>query len=246
MWLYRTGSLGPSIVLYDYQQTRSGEHPRNFMKGFKGYLHADGYAGYHDIPDVTLCGCWAHLRRKFDEALKGLPPNKRSSGSRAREALDRINQLFAIERQLKRCTPEERLEIRNLKSRPIVDEFRKWIDDILPGIMPKGLLGLAINYGRNQWQKLVRFLEDGRIEIDNNRAERSIKPFVIGRKNFLFCNTPRGARASATIYSIIESAKENGLNPYAYLNYLFEKLPNLESRDDETLDQLLPWNVKLQ
>jgi hypothetical protein len=186
------------------------------------------------------------LRRKFDEALKGLPPNKRSSGSRAREALDRINQLFAIERQLKRCTPEERLEIRNLKSRPIVDEFRKWIDDILPGIMPKGLLGLAINYGRNQWQKLVRFLEDGRIEIDNNRAERSIKPFVIGRKNFLFCNTPRGARASATIYSIIESAKENGLNPYAYLNHLFEKLPNLESRDDETLDQLLPWNVKLQ
>jgi len=246
MWLYRTGSQGPPIVLYDYQQTRSGEHPRNFLKGFKGYLHADGYAGYHDIPDVTLCGCWAHLRRKFDEVLKGLPPKKRASGSRAQEALDRINRLFAIERELKRCAPEERLEIRNLKSRPIVEEFRKWLEDMLPGVLPKSLFGLAVNYGRNQWAKLIRFLEDGRIEISNNRAERAIKPFVISRKNFLFCNTPRGARASAIIFSIIESAKENGLNPYAYLNYLFEKLPNLDSRDDATLDQLLPWNVKLQ
>jgi transposase len=245
MWLYRTGSQGPPVVLYEYQQTRSGEHPKNFLRGFKGYLQVDGYAGYHDIPGVTLCGCWAHLRRKFSEALKGLPPKKRSSGSRAQEALDRINRLFAIERELKRCTPEERLEIRNQKSRSIVEEFRKWLEDILPAIVPKSLFGLAVNYGLNQWEKLVRFLEDGRIEIDNNRAERTIKPFVIGRKNFLFCNTPRGARASATIYSIIESAKENGLNPYAYLNYLFEKLPNLESRDNETLDQLLPWNVKL-
>jgi transposase len=246
MWLYRTGSLGPPIVLYEYQQTRAGEHPRNFLKGFKGYLQVDGYAGYHDIPDTILCGCWAHLRRKFDEALKGLPSNKRASGSRAKEALDRINRLFAIERESKRCTPEERLQIRNLKSRPIVEEFRKWMEDILPGILPKSLFGMAVNYGRNQWPKLARFLEDGRIEIDNNRAERSIKPFVIGRKNWLFANTPKGARASAVIYSIIETAKENKLNPYAYLNFLFEKLPNLESRDDATLDKLLPWNVKLQ
>jgi transposase len=246
MWLYRTGSQGPPIILYEYQQTRSGDHPRNFLKGFKGYLHADGYAGYHHIPDVTLCGCWAHLRRKFTEALKGLPPKKRTSGSRAQEALDRINRLFAVERELKRCTPEERLVIRNQKSGPIVEDFRKWLDDILPGIMPKSLLGQAVNYGMNQWTKLVRFLEDGRIELDNNKAERSIKPFVIARKNFLFCNTPRGAKASAVIFSVIETAKENGLNPYAYLNYLFEKLPNLESRDDETLDQLLPWNVSLQ
>ena len=115
-----------------------------------------------------------------------------------------------------------------------------------PGILPKSLFGLAVQYSRNQWPKLVRFLEDGRVELDNNRAERSIKPFVIGRKNWLFCNTPRGARASATIYSIIESAKENGLNPYAYLNHLFETLPNLDSRGNETLDPLLPWNVKLQ
>jgi transposase len=246
MWLYRTGSQGPPIVIYDYQETRSGEHPKNFLKGFKGYLHADGYAGYHDIPDVTLCGCWAHLRHKFDEALKGLPPKERTSGIRAKEALDRINRLFAIERELKRCTPEERLAVRNQKSRPVVESFRKWLEEILPGVLPKSLFGMAVNYGLNQWQKLIRFLEDGRVELDNNRAERSIKPFVIGRKNFLFCNTPRGARASAVIYSIIETAKENGLNPYTYLNYLFERLPNLDSRDDAALEQLLPWNVKLQ
>jgi len=246
MWLYRTGSTGPPIVLYEYQQTRSGEHPRNFLKGFKGYLHVDGYAGYHNIPGATLCGCWAHLRRKFDEALKGLPPKKHASGNRAKEALDRINRLFAIERELQRCTPEERLRLRNLKSRPIVEEFRKWFEDILPGILPKSLFGLAVHYGLNQWQNLIRFLEDGRVEISNNRAERSIKPFVISRKNFLFCNTPRGARASAVIFSIIEMAKENGLNSYAYLNHLFEKLPNLDSRTDEVLDQLLPWNVNLQ
>jgi transposase len=245
MWLYRTGCVGPPIVLYEYQPTRAGEHPRNFLKGFKGYLHADGYAGYHDIPGVTLCGCWAHFRRKADETLKSLPVKLRRSGSKAQELLDPINRLFAIERELKQSTPEERLKVRNLKSRPVVEELRKWLDDIAPEILPKSLFGTAVHYGRQQWPKLVRFLEDGRIEIDNNRAERSIKPFVIGRKNWLFCNTPKGAHASAMIYSIIESAKENRLNPYAYLNHLFERLPNLDSRNDEVLDPLLPWNVKL-
>lgn len=246
MWLYRTGCVGPPAVLYEYQPTRAGEHPRSFLKGFKGYLHADGYAGYHDIPDVTLCGCWAHFRRKADETLKGLPVKLRRSGSKAQELLDRINRLFAIERELKQSTPEERLNIRNIKSRPVVEELRKWLDDIAPEVLPKSLFGTAVHYGRQQWPKLVRFLEDGRIEIDNNRAERSIKPFVIGRKNWLFCNTPKGAHASAMIYSIIESAKENRLNPYAYLDHLFERLPNLDSRSNEALDQLLPWNVKLQ
>jgi len=247
MWLYRTGGMGPPIVLFEYQPSRSGEHPRRFLDGFKGYLHADGYAGYHDIPNVTLCGCWAHFRRKADEALKGLPVKQRRSGnSMSQQLLDRINQLFVIERELKLKSPQDRLATRNLRSRPIVEGLRKWLDDIAPSVLPKSLFGLAVNYGRQQWPKLLRFLEDGRIDIDNNRAERSIKPFVIGRKNWLFANTPKGARASAVIYSIIESAKENRLNPYAYLNYLFEKLPNLDFRDDETLDRLLPWAVNLQ
>jgi transposase len=182
---------------------------------------------------------------KADETLKGLPVKLRRSGSKAQELLDRINRLFVIERELKQSTPEERLKVRNIKSRPVVEELRKWLDDIAPEVLPKSLFGTAVHYGRQQWPKLVRFLEDGRIEIDNNRSERSIKPFVIGRKNWLFCNTPKGAHASAMIYSIIESAKENRLNPYAYLDYLFERLPNLDSRNDEVLDQLLPWNVKL-
>ncbi len=246
MWLYRTGCVGPPIVLFEYQPSRAGENPQRFLEGFKGYLHVDGYAGYHDIPNVTLCGCWAHLRRKFDEALKGLPPKQRTSGSKAQEALNQINSLFAIERELAQCTPEVRLKARLLRSRPSVDTFRKWLDEMSTAVLPKSLFGLAVNYGRQQWPKLVRFLEDGRIELSNNRAERSIKPFVIGRKNWLFANTPRGARASAVIYSIVETAKENKLNPYAYLTHLFEKLPNMDSREDQVLDQLLPWDVKLQ
>ena len=246
MWLYRTGCVGPPIVLFEYQPSRAGENPRKFLEGFKGYLQVDGYAGYHDIPNVTLAGCWANLRSKFDEALKGLPPKQRTSGSKTQEALDQINRLFAIERELKQSTPEERFKVRDLRSRPVAEGFRCWLDEMSAAVLPKSLFGLAVNYGRTQWQKLIRFLEDGRIELSNNRAERSIKPFVIGRKNWLFANTPRGARASAVIYSIVETAKENNLNPYAYLTHLFEKLPNLDSRDNDLLDQLLPWNVKLQ
>ena len=245
MWLYRTGCIGPPIVLFDYQPSRSAENPREFLKGFKGYLHVDGYAGYNNVPGATLAGCWAHFRRKFDEALKALPSKKRS-GSKAREGMQRIDRLFAIERRLKSCTPEERLSERNRKSRPIVEDLLKWLEDIESAVLPKSLFGLAVKYGLQQWPKLVRFLDDGRIEIDKNRAERSIKPFVIGRKNWLFCNTPKGARASAVIYSLVETAKENKLAPYSYLNFLFEKLPNLESRDADTLDQLLPWNVDLK
>jgi hypothetical protein len=207
----------------------------------------DGYAGYNNIPNVTLCGCWAHFRRKADEAIKGLPAKQRKAGtSKSKELLDRINQLYAIERELKHKTAEDRLAARNLRSRPIAEELRKWLDEIAPSVLPKSLFGLAVNYGCQQWAKLTRFLDDGRIDIDNNRAERSIKPFVIGRKNWLFANTPKGARASAVAYSIIETAKENQINPYAYLNYLFEKLPNLDSTDNENLDRLLPWAVKPQ
>ena len=205
----------------------------------------DGYAGYHNVPDAILAGCWAHFRRKFDEALKALPSKKRS-GSMAQEGLKRINQLFEIERKISSSTPEQRLEVRNLKSRPIVDDLQKWLDEMKPAVLPKSLFGMAVNYGQQQWPKLIRFLEDGRIELSNNRAERSIKPFVIGRKNWLFANTPKGAKSSAIIYSLVETAKENKLAPYTYLNYLFERLPNLESRDVDTLDQLLPWNVSLQ
>lgn len=244
-WLYRTGREGPPIVLFDYQRTRSGKHPRQFLSGFSGYLHVDGYAGYHAVPDVTLVGCWAHARRKFDEALKALPASARSASAAAKEGLDFCNRLFAIERDLKDAAVDERYAARLARSRPVLDEFRAWLNLQVSRALPKSALGQAIKYCLKQWDKLEAFLLDGRLEIDNNRSERSIKPFVIGRKNWLFANTPRGARASAIIYSIIETAKENKLNPFTYLTYLFETLPNIDIKDPNVLDDLLPWSPTL-
>lgn len=245
IWLYRTGREGPPIVLLDYQTTRASKHPRQFLAGFKGYLHVDGYAGYNGLPDVILIGCWAHARRKFDEALKALPISERSTPVAAKEGLDFCNRLFTIERELKDATNEERYKTRLVRSRPVLDAFLVWLKAQSPRVLPKSALGQAIKYCLNQWGKLEAFMQDGRLELDNNRSERSIKPFVIGRKNWLFANTPRGARASAIIYSIIETAKENGLNPFMYLSYLFEKLPNIDITDQANLDKLLPWSDTL-
>lgn len=245
MWLYRTGRESHPIVLYDYQQTRGKEHPRRFLSGFKGYLHVDGYAGYHGLSHVTLVGCWAHARRKFDEALKALPASKQSAPVAAKEGLNFCNQLFSIERDLKDYTPKERFDIRLERSQPVLEAFSVWLKTQKPKVLPKSALGKAIQYCLNQWDKLVGFLEDGRLEIDNNRGERSIKPFVIGRKNWLFANTKRGAQASATIYSIVETAKENNLNPFTYLTYLFEKLPNIDTQDQDALEQIMPWSSGL-
>ena len=135
--------------------------------------------------------------------------------------------------------------MRQEHSSPLVDDFYAWLNYQRPRVLPKSAFGLALTYCLNQWDKLKAFLQDGRLELDNNRAERSIKPFVIGRKNFLFSNTPRGAKASATIYSVVETAKENGLNPFVYLKYLFEKLPNLDIQDQNAVDELLPWSEAL-
>ncbi len=245
LWLYRTGRASPPVVLYEYQTTRANKHPKKFLEGFKGYLHVDGYSGYNEIPDVILVGCWSHARRKFDEALKALPKDKRTADVAAKKGLAFCNRLFDIERALKDTTSSERYKIRLEQSKPVLDEFLAWLKQQRPHVLPKSSFGQAITYCLNQWEKLEAFLQDGRLELDNNRAERSIKPFVIGRKNWLFSNTPRGARASAAVYSIVETAKENGLNPFHYLQYLFEKMPNLDIQDTEVLDELLPWSEAL-
>lgn len=245
LWLYRTGRGSPQMVIYDYRTTRAHKHPKKFLEGFKGYLHVDGYSGYHGIPDTILVGCWAHARRKFDEALKALPKEKRAADVAAKNGLAFCNQLFDIERDLKNVTPRERYETRLKRSRPVLDEFLAWLKQQRPKVLPKSAFGQAIAYCLNQWHKLEAFLQDGRLELDNNRAERSIKPFVIGRKNWLFSNTPRGASASAAVYSIVETAKENGLNPFKYLQHLFETIPNLNILDTEVLDELLPWSQAL-
>jgi hypothetical protein len=194
---------------------------------------------------VKLVGCWAHARRKFDEALKALPKEQQSKDVLAKEGLKFCNQLFAIEREIKDLSFLERHQVRLEKSRPLLDAFSAWLRMQTPKVLPKSALGQAIKYCRNQWDKLEAFIEDGRLEIDNNRSERSIKPFVIGRKNWIFANTPKGAKASALTYSIVETAKENGLNPYQYLMHLFEELPNIDVSNENAIDQLLPWSNSL-
>lgn len=247
LWLYRSGRYGPPIVCYDYKEGRDDKYPKLFLNGFAGFLHADGWHAYDKLTDVILIGCWAHVRRKFCDALLVVPKEHRDDPALvANVAIAKIKKLYEIEDELHDATVEERLRVRQLRSKPIVDDFKEWIETESKLVLPKSTLGTAFTYSRNQWPKLIRFLDDGRLEIDNNRAERSIKPFVIGRKNWLFANTPKGARTSAIIYSIVETAKENGLNPSSYLEYLFEHLPNIDHADEAAIDSLLPWNENVQ
>ena len=245
MWLFRTGRVGPPIIMFEYQTTRASKHPCKFLNGFKGYIQVDGYAGYNNIPNTKLVGCWAHARRKFDEALKAMPAKSTISSVAVAEGLDYCNKLFEIEQKLAGLSDEERYQKRLEQSKPVLDDFLVWLNIKSKQALPKSAFGVAITYCRNQWNKLERFLLDGRLEIDNNRGERSIKPFVIGRKNWLFSNSQKGATASAVAYSIIETAKENQLNPLLYLTYLFEQLPNIDRKDVEKIDDLLPWSTTL-
>lgn len=245
MWLYATGHTGVPIYLYDYRTTRASKNPKKMLSGFTGYLHADGYAGYNDIPGVKVVGCLAHARRKFTDSLKAMPADSPRTSSVAQEGLDYCNQLFTIEQQLKDMKAEKRYTARLEQSKPVLDAFQAWLNTKKKQVLPKSALGLAISYSLNQWDKLSNFLLDGRLEISNNRGERAIKPFIIGRKNFLFSNTPKGATASAIIYSVVETAKANQLSPFHYLTYLFEKLPNIDLNNQAQLDALLPWSETL-
>lgn len=221
MWLYRTGSDAPEhIVLYEYQPDKSSKRPQAFLKDFKGYLHADGAAYYHALPpEITVVGCFAHARRKFDEALKSVPLKNRANTAAA-QGKQYCDRLFELEREFAILSPEERHEKRQKFSKPLLDELFIWAQGY--NQLTQTLLGKAVHYLLGQRVYLENFLLDGRLEISNNRAERSIKPFVIGRKNFLFANTPRGARASAILYSIIETVKENGVNPFLHLVHIFK------------------------
>ena len=247
MWVYCTGSDSPdtegdknkppNLVLYDYQNSRAGQCARDYLKGFNAYLQVDGYAGYEQN-DVTLVGCWAHARRKFIEAQKAQAKGKTG---KADWAINHIKKLYRIEVEIKQKTAEEKNLIRQSQSIPLLNQFKTWLDKSALQIPPKSAVGKAIAYSLRQWPKLIRYTENGYLSIDNNRAERAIKPFVIGRKNWLFSNTATGAQASAMMYSIIETAKANGLIPFDYICYLLEQLPT----NPENIDYLLPWNVVL-
>ena len=241
MWLYRTsGCVEQAIVLYEYQSTRKAEHAENFLKGFSGWLHADGYQGYHKLPEnIRVVGCWAHARRKFDEVLQTLPKEKQKD-SPAAIGECYCSRLFKLEEAFAELTPEERYEKRLEQEEPVLDALLSWANEMQAKTAPKSALGRAIHYLLEQWPYLTRYLEDGRLELSNNRAERSIKPFVMGRKNWLFANTPGGAQASAVIYSLIETAKENGLDPYRYLLWVLQNAPQLSEEDAAWAEKLLP------
>ena len=241
MWLYRTsGDTDKPIVLYEYQPGRGAKHPKEFLAGYAGYLHTDGYAGYHDLgEDITVVGCWAHARRKFDEAVKSLPKGK-AKGSSASQGLAYCNLLFEIEQGLSEETADERYEQRLKQTKPVLDAMLSWANTRTAAT--KSALGKAFTYLKEQWPYLTNYLNDGRLEISNNRAERSIKPFVIDRKNFLFANTPKGATGSAIMFSLIQTAIENGLDPYKYLTWLLRKAKNADLTDARTIQSLLPWN----
>lgn len=242
MWVYCCGTDSPgdgppNIVLFDYQQgSRAGHCPKQFLQDYQGYLQVDGYEAYTQT-NATLIGCMAHARRKFDEAAKAVPKGKTG---KPQWAINHIKKLYRIETLHKDSTPEQRYAARQQQAKPLLEDFKTWLDKTAIHTPPKSKLGIAIAYCLNQWPKLTRYIEDGRLSIDNNRAERAVRPFAVGRKNWLFANTHTGADASAMLYSLVETAKANGLTPFDYLHYLFKELPKLKPGDD--LDHLLPWN----
>ena len=242
MWLYRSGARdGPPIVLYDYQTTRAGKHAQAFLRGFSGFLQVDGYAGYNSVANVRLVQCWAHARRGFTDTIKALPAAQKDHDVPAKTGLKYCSALYKVEHQIEDLPDQERYARRQELSTPILAEFHAWLKKMRPKVPPKSKFGEAIKYCLNHWDGLNGYLLDGRLEIDNNRSERSIKSFVLGRKAWLFSNTPRGAMSSAMIYSIVESARESRLKPFDYLIWLLENLPNVDMDDIKVLDSFMPW-----
>ena len=243
LWCYRTsGDTDEPIVVAEYKPDRKAYNPARFLASFSGYLHTDGYDAYHKLPgNITVVGCWAHVRRKWDEALKIVNPASRN-GSTPMIGKRYCDKLFAIERELESLDASERYEQRVKRLKPIMDEFYAWAENVQA--RPKSAIGYAVAYMFSQQKYLRGILLDGRLELSNNRAERTIKPFVIFRKNFLFANTPHGADAAACIFSLIETAKETGVNPFDYLTYVLKTAPNLDLSDLEVLEALLPAGYK--
>ncbi len=244
MWVYRGGTPDHPVLIYQYQPTRSGQVPLSFLDKYKGYVQTDGYAGYDALgrqAGVDLVGCWVHARRKFMDVIKA--KSKKGKKGIADKAIGYIGKLYQIEKQAKKndLNPVAIYQLRQEKAKPILDEFHQWLltkSNITP---PQGLLGKAINYTLKYWDRLYRYIDDGRLRPDNNLVENAIRPFVIGRKNWLFSGSPNGAKASANLYSLIETAKANDLKPYEYLRYVLDKLPYAKTEQD--YKRLLPQNI---
>ena len=242
MWLARGGPPGKIVIWYEYHPTRAAYHAKEFLKDYKGYLQTDGYNGYDsavkDIPEIIQAGCFAHARRKFFEAAKA---SKKPQS--AEEGIKYIRRLYEVENSLRSESLNENIFLEKRKTAAIVilSEFREWLLKRQTELPPSSLLGEAVVYTLNQWDKLAAYLESPYLTPDNNAAENGIRPFVLGRKNWLFCQSPQGAKSSCGMYSLIETAKQNGLIPFKYLKALFEKAPLADSPDD--WKKLLPWNI---
>ena len=241
MWLYSGGPKEQFVYYYQYHPSRSHDVPDNFFADFSGYLHCDGFPGYDTLSNkrktIKLVGCWYHARRKFVEVTK-LMPNKKGV---AAHVVNLIAQLSIIEEKIKTFDMTTKYEIRQTESKIIVDELYKYLIENQPNIPPKSLLGQAVNYTFNQWPKLLTFLDDGRLDISNNLSERGIKPFVIGRKGWLFADSVAGAHAAANIFSLIETCKYHKIEPYDYLRYVLDVISQCNTIED--YEKLLPYNI---
>lgn len=244
MWLYRSGEDGGiPIILYKYSPTRAGDNAVEFLQEFNGYLMCDGYSGYNKVSNAKRTACWAHIRRYLTDAI---PKGKQLDYTQPSvQGMMYINQLFHLEDVIKAkhssfdAVKKARLE----KEKPIVEGFLSWLDKQNP--VKGSRMDKAVTYIQNRRDYLMTYLEDGRCSFSNNLSENAIRPFTVGRKNWLFCDTPHGAQASAIVYTMVEMAKANGVNVYHYLTYLLEKLPD-DSMSDNELDQLAPWNEKVK
>jgi transposase len=249
MWVYRGGQSEHPVLLYQYHRTRSGRAALEFLGDYHGYIQSDDFSGYDHLdqnPNIVHLGCWAHARRKFVKVVtvrKKHRSKRVNPKSLADVALDYIGRLYKIEKEAQRRELDivQIYRLRQEKAKPLLDEFKGWLETNQPLTPPKGLLGQAVSYTLSNWNKLIIYLQDGRLRPDNNLVENAIRPYVVGRKNWLFSGSPDGAKASATFYSLIETAKANGLEPYAYLRHIFKKLPLAQTEQD--LKELLPQNI---
>lgn len=249
MWVYRSGHLyqDRQIVLYEYQQTRNASHPREFLKGYDGICVTDGYQVYHtlekELEELTIAGCWVHCRRRFDEALKLIPkPSQKESNTFL--LMKQIQAIYREEGKLNDLSSDERLKQRQAVIKPLVDAFFAYLKTI--NVSKKDKFGDAVRYARNQEKYLRVFLTDGDVPIDNNASERAIRGFCIGKKNWQMIDTIHGAKSSAIIYSIVETAKANNLKPFDYVQHLLEEIPkHMNDKDCSFLEDLLPWSEKL-
>ena len=245
LWVFRTGAFAKhQIIISEYQPNRRAENVKRFLNGYHGFLHCDGYQAYHCLPDeIIIIGCWSHARRLFDNALKVLPENERD-GTDSMKGKRYCDKLFDIERSLAGLGPDERFIKRLEQATPVLDEYYKWLRSFKDrDMLGKNLFSKAVNYSLAQWQYLKGYLLDGRLEISTNRVERTIKPFVMSRKNFLFSVSQSGARASAVTFSLLETAIATDLNPYEYLSYVLKHAPNMDLKVPENVESLLPHNV---